>query len=311
MDIVGLDKQADGGTHVRTTDEVGRIRVVKTENKGKGFKRVRLEVARCLSSPSSRTGAAAGSERSWWRFSGGADSAFLAWVAHRTLGPDALRGRHRRVAVAGRRRAGRLPGAGAPSGVCGGRRCAPTSWPTRPTRATTATAAPGASTALMDVARARWPTAAGATVVLGVNLDDLGDHRPGQRAAADRGRRVPARGGGVHEGRRAGRGPAGSVCARGTSRRPPAWRRACPYGTPVTVAVLSRVERAEAGLRRSGSARCACATTRTPPVWRCRSTTSAPDGAARSGRGGGARRRLPLRDARPRGPALGQPQPGR
>jgi misacylated tRNA(Ala) deacylase len=44
VDIVGLDKQADGGTHVHTTGEVGRIRVVKTENKGKGFKRVRLEV---------------------------------------------------------------------------------------------------------------------------------------------------------------------------------------------------------------------------------------------------------------------------
>lgn len=44
VDIVGLDKQADGGTHVHTTDEVGRVRVVKTENKGKGFKRVRLEV---------------------------------------------------------------------------------------------------------------------------------------------------------------------------------------------------------------------------------------------------------------------------
>jgi misacylated tRNA(Ala) deacylase len=44
VDIVGLDKQADGGTHVRSTGEVGRIRVVKTENKGKGFKRVRLEV---------------------------------------------------------------------------------------------------------------------------------------------------------------------------------------------------------------------------------------------------------------------------
>jgi misacylated tRNA(Ala) deacylase len=44
IDIVGLDKQADGGLHVRTTDEVGRVRVVKTESKGKGFKRVRLEV---------------------------------------------------------------------------------------------------------------------------------------------------------------------------------------------------------------------------------------------------------------------------
>ena len=44
VDIVGLDKQADGGTHVRSTAEVGRIRVVKTESKGKGNKRVRLEV---------------------------------------------------------------------------------------------------------------------------------------------------------------------------------------------------------------------------------------------------------------------------
>jgi misacylated tRNA(Ala) deacylase len=44
VDIVGLDKQADGGTHVRSTDEVGRIRVVKTESKGKANKRIRLEV---------------------------------------------------------------------------------------------------------------------------------------------------------------------------------------------------------------------------------------------------------------------------
>ena len=44
VDIVGLDKQADGGTHVRSTDEVGRIRVTKTESKGRGNKRIRLEV---------------------------------------------------------------------------------------------------------------------------------------------------------------------------------------------------------------------------------------------------------------------------
>lgn len=44
VDIVGLDKQADGGTHVSTTSEVGRIKVVKTESKGKGNKRIRLEV---------------------------------------------------------------------------------------------------------------------------------------------------------------------------------------------------------------------------------------------------------------------------
>ena len=44
VDIVGLDKQADGGTHVSSTDQVGRIRVVKTESKGKGNKRLRVEV---------------------------------------------------------------------------------------------------------------------------------------------------------------------------------------------------------------------------------------------------------------------------
>jgi misacylated tRNA(Ala) deacylase len=44
VDIVGLDRQADGGTHVRSTGEIGRVRVVKTESKGKGNKRVRIEV---------------------------------------------------------------------------------------------------------------------------------------------------------------------------------------------------------------------------------------------------------------------------
>jgi misacylated tRNA(Ala) deacylase len=44
VDIVGLDKQADGGTHVRSTKEIGGFRVVKTESKGKGNKRLRIEV---------------------------------------------------------------------------------------------------------------------------------------------------------------------------------------------------------------------------------------------------------------------------
>jgi misacylated tRNA(Ala) deacylase len=44
VDITGLDKQADGGTHVRSTGEVGRVQVVKTESKGKGNKRIRIRV---------------------------------------------------------------------------------------------------------------------------------------------------------------------------------------------------------------------------------------------------------------------------
>jgi len=44
VDIVGLDKQADGGTHVHSTRHVGRIEVLKVESKGKGNKRVRVEI---------------------------------------------------------------------------------------------------------------------------------------------------------------------------------------------------------------------------------------------------------------------------
>jgi misacylated tRNA(Ala) deacylase len=45
VDIVGLDQQADGGTHVASTAQVGRISVVKVENKGKGFRRLRISVS--------------------------------------------------------------------------------------------------------------------------------------------------------------------------------------------------------------------------------------------------------------------------
>jgi misacylated tRNA(Ala) deacylase len=44
IDIVGLDRQADGGTHLLSTAEVGAVRVTGTESKGKDNKRVRIEV---------------------------------------------------------------------------------------------------------------------------------------------------------------------------------------------------------------------------------------------------------------------------
>ena len=44
VDIAGLDRQADGGTHVGSTAEVGGLRVTKVQSKGKGFRRVRLQV---------------------------------------------------------------------------------------------------------------------------------------------------------------------------------------------------------------------------------------------------------------------------
>jgi pyridinium-3,5-biscarboxylic acid mononucleotide sulfurtransferase len=88
-------------------------------------------------------------------------------------------------------------------------------------------------------------------VVLGVNLDDLGDHRPGQRAAAERGAAFPLVAAGFTK-----------ADVREWSRRLGlrTWDKpaaAClasrvPYGTTVTVSVLSRVERAEAALHRLG-----------------------------------------------------------
>jgi misacylated tRNA(Ala) deacylase len=45
VDIVGLDRQADGGTHVASTAEVGAVRIAKVESKGKGFRRIRVDLA--------------------------------------------------------------------------------------------------------------------------------------------------------------------------------------------------------------------------------------------------------------------------
>lgn len=45
VDIVGLDQQADGGTHVASTRQVGRISVVKVESKGKANRRVRVRLS--------------------------------------------------------------------------------------------------------------------------------------------------------------------------------------------------------------------------------------------------------------------------
>jgi misacylated tRNA(Ala) deacylase len=44
IDIRGLDRQADGGTHVATTAEVGTVEVTKTESKGRANKRVRIRL---------------------------------------------------------------------------------------------------------------------------------------------------------------------------------------------------------------------------------------------------------------------------
>lgn len=44
VEIMGLDLQADGGTHVANTLEVGGIRVTRTENKGRENRRLEIEL---------------------------------------------------------------------------------------------------------------------------------------------------------------------------------------------------------------------------------------------------------------------------
>lgn len=44
VDIAGLDTQADGGTHVASTANIGRVEVTKLENKGRGFRRLRIAI---------------------------------------------------------------------------------------------------------------------------------------------------------------------------------------------------------------------------------------------------------------------------
>src|SRR2546423_199508 len=182
-------------------------------------------------------------------FSGGADSAFLAWMANDTLGPD------RSLAVT----------AVSPSLAAAEREdCAALAqeWGLRWRTVHTDELARPAYVAndghrcyhckaeLLDVV---GPLAAGeeATVVLGTNVDDLGDHRPGQRAAAERGAAFPLVDAGFTKA--AVRSASRELGLR-TWDKPAA---AClasrvPYGTPVTFAVLDRVAQAESTLRSLG-----------------------------------------------------------
>jgi misacylated tRNA(Ala) deacylase len=45
VDIIGLDTQADGGTHVFSTRQIGHLTIAKVENKGRQNRRVRIRLA--------------------------------------------------------------------------------------------------------------------------------------------------------------------------------------------------------------------------------------------------------------------------
>ncbi len=90
-----------------------------------------------------------------------------------------------------------------------------------------------------------------ATVTLGVNLDDLGDHRPGQEAAAARGARFPLVEAGLtkQDIREMAKAWDLEVWDRPAM---PCLSSRLPYGTPVSVPLLSRIDRSEAAIRALG-----------------------------------------------------------
>ncbi|HYI61717.1 MAG TPA: ATP-dependent sacrificial sulfur transferase LarE [Acidimicrobiales bacterium] len=183
-------------------------------------------------------------------FSGGVDSALLAWVAHATLGTRAL------AATA-------VSPSLAPDELAHCRELAAEwglAWEARPTAemedpryvANDGDRCRWCKTALMDEL-APLAVARRATVVLGVNVDDLADHRPGQQAAAEAGAAFPL----VEAGfTKAMVRAASRALGLRTWDRPaaPCLSSRLPYGTPVTVGALDRVGRAEAALRALGFA---------------------------------------------------------
>lgn len=186
-------------------------------------------------------------------FSGGADSAFLTWVAADTLGRDRVVAA---TAVSPSLAESELEECRALAREWGMEWLAvQTDELDRPGYvANGSDRCYHCKAALLD---ALDPIAAGlgATIVLGVNLDDLGDHRPGQLAAAERGARFPLVESGFTK-----------ADVRAASRRlglrtwdkpaAPCLASRLPYGTPVSVARLASVGRAEEGLRRLGFADC-------------------------------------------------------
>lgn len=186
-------------------------------------------------------------------FSGGADSALLAFLAHRQLGSSAVAV----TAVSPSLAADELRECELLAAEWGlAHATVPAAEMERPEyRANDIDRCYHCKAELMSVVAPIAEANHGATVVLGVNLDDLDDHRPGQRAALERGAKFPFVDAGLtkHEVRAASR-----ALGLRTWDKPSA---AClasriPYGTPVTVAVLGRVERAEAALRRLGFTQC-------------------------------------------------------
>ena len=204
-------------------------------------------------------------------FSGGADSAFLAWVAHDTLGPRSCPGRHRGVAVVAGRRARRLRAARPVMGTAlargRDRRDDERGLPSQRCRSVLPLQGRADGRGRAGRRTRRRDGAA--------RCEPRRSRRPPAGPASGRTawRALPARRHGLHQGRRARRVARSGPVRPGTSPRRRASRRACPTAPRSPSACSVRSSRPSEGCVRSDSPRCACATTTIWPASRCRSTT--------------------------------------
>jgi len=181
-------------------------------------------------------------------FSGGADSAFLAWVAHDVLGPD----RATAVTAVSPSLAGRERDdcrALAHEWGLTWREVETDEMENAAYRDNGTDRCFWCKDALMDAVEPLL--GAGGTVALGVNVDDLADHRPGQDAARQRGAIFPLVDAGFTKDdvRRTSR-----ELGLRTWDKPaaPCLASRLPYGVPVSLGRLRSVEQAEAALHALG-----------------------------------------------------------
>lgn len=180
-------------------------------------------------------------------FSGGADSAFLAFMAHQALGERALAVTADSASLAREE----LDEAAAFASRFGIRHRVVPTHELENTRyvLNRADRCYFCKTALMDVLEAIRRADGPGEILVGVNVDDLGDHRPGQAAVQERGGRWPLVEVGLSK---------AEIRWLSKELGLPTWDKpaaAClssriAYGVPVTVAALRRIEEAETTLRR-------------------------------------------------------------
>ena len=215
--------------------DVQKLDVQKLDDQKLGLRKLLLEMERVVVA-----------------FSGGVDSALLAWLAHDTLGSSALAATAVSASLADSERK-----------HCQELAC---QWGLRWVEVATHeqedhrylrndTQRCGYCRESLMEALTPIANAENAQILLGITPDDLGDHRPGIKVAESRGARFPFVETGLTKSQVRS---LSKQLGLATWSKPasPCLASRIPYGTPVSLEVLSKVERAEAALAELGFSEC-------------------------------------------------------